>query len=443
MDWAMKFLPLAFREKQSDWFGQKGVNWHVSVCIFKDENQNLMQRTYTHTMDAVKQDWVAVASVLEHTLRTIKIQLPRINTVYLRSDNAGCYHCGSLWLAIPKITETTGITIARYDYSEPQNGKSYCDAKIAGHMRGKIRRSAASGSDVLTASDMKMAIDKHGGVTSCQAAYVAVDPNSLVKKITCPIKAITKISNVRFNNDDTITAWKAFEIGNGKKISINSTLNDVELNVDVHANFTIPTQPDGIIKKPTMPKQTDSESFNISCPEIGCILYFESYSDMNNHCLLGNHEHQDHKGSTFNDIKLRWKESCFNLTEDTIKFRCETGLKQGSNEQIMGWALKKERKVVRFSDNVKSYLSNIFEKGERSGIKANPSTVVRNMRVARDENGNKRFTPKEYLELGQIASFFSRLAVMQRCKTPIADIDQDLDAVILALNKADAVEQLL
>lgn len=59
-------------------------------------------------MDAVKQDWVAVASVLEHTLRTIKIQLPRINTVYLRSDNAGCYHCGSLWLAIPKITETTG-----------------------------------------------------------------------------------------------------------------------------------------------------------------------------------------------------------------------------------------------------------------------------------------------------------------------------------------------
>ncbi|VDH90625.1 Hypothetical predicted protein [Mytilus galloprovincialis] len=164
---------------------------------------------------------------------------------------------------------------------------------------------------------------------------------------------------------------------------------------------------------------------------------------MNNHCLLGNHEHQDHKGSTFNDIKLRWKESCFNLTEDTIKFRCETGLKQGSNEQIMGWALKKERKVVRFSDNVKSYLSNIFEEGERSGIKANPSTVVRNMRVARDENGNKRFTPKEYLELGQIASFFSRLAVMQRCKTPIADIDQDLDAVILALNKADAVEQLL
>jgi hypothetical protein len=41
MDWAMKFLPLSFREKQSEWFGQKGLNWHVCVCIFKDDESNL------------------------------------------------------------------------------------------------------------------------------------------------------------------------------------------------------------------------------------------------------------------------------------------------------------------------------------------------------------------------------------------------------------------
>ena len=37
MDWAMKFLPMLYRQKQSDWFGQKGLNWHVCVCIFKDD----------------------------------------------------------------------------------------------------------------------------------------------------------------------------------------------------------------------------------------------------------------------------------------------------------------------------------------------------------------------------------------------------------------------
>ena len=31
MDWAMKFLPISYRETQRDWFGKKGKSWHVSV----------------------------------------------------------------------------------------------------------------------------------------------------------------------------------------------------------------------------------------------------------------------------------------------------------------------------------------------------------------------------------------------------------------------------
>ncbi|XP_061185097.1 uncharacterized protein LOC133193145 [Saccostrea echinata] len=92
MDWAMKFLPIAFREKQSDWYGQKGVNWHVIVCIFKDETLNLKHRTFVHLIDSIKQDWIAVASILESTLTEIKEQLPDVRRAVLRSDNAGCYH---------------------------------------------------------------------------------------------------------------------------------------------------------------------------------------------------------------------------------------------------------------------------------------------------------------------------------------------------------------
>lgn len=40
MDWAMKFLPLLHREKQSDWFGQKGISCIVLGCTFwKVENR--------------------------------------------------------------------------------------------------------------------------------------------------------------------------------------------------------------------------------------------------------------------------------------------------------------------------------------------------------------------------------------------------------------------
>ena len=29
-DWAMKFLPRKYRESQSDWFGKRGLSWHLT-----------------------------------------------------------------------------------------------------------------------------------------------------------------------------------------------------------------------------------------------------------------------------------------------------------------------------------------------------------------------------------------------------------------------------
>lgn len=37
MDWAMKFLQIRFREKQSDWYGKRGLSWHISSVISRDE----------------------------------------------------------------------------------------------------------------------------------------------------------------------------------------------------------------------------------------------------------------------------------------------------------------------------------------------------------------------------------------------------------------------
>ena len=34
MDWATKFQQMKFREKQSEWFGKRGLSWHIS----SDEN---------------------------------------------------------------------------------------------------------------------------------------------------------------------------------------------------------------------------------------------------------------------------------------------------------------------------------------------------------------------------------------------------------------------
>ena len=38
MDWAMKFLPIGYRETQRDWFGKKGKSWLVSVAVKKGDD---------------------------------------------------------------------------------------------------------------------------------------------------------------------------------------------------------------------------------------------------------------------------------------------------------------------------------------------------------------------------------------------------------------------
>ena len=40
MDWAMKFLQMKYREKQSDWFAKRGISWHVSTVIFKQDTSS-------------------------------------------------------------------------------------------------------------------------------------------------------------------------------------------------------------------------------------------------------------------------------------------------------------------------------------------------------------------------------------------------------------------
>ncbi|CAC5387752.1 unnamed protein product [Mytilus coruscus] len=114
-------------------------------------------RTFTHLCGMVKQDWFAVASALDRTLTTIREQMSQIQEVFLRSDNANCYHCGCLWLSLHGISERTGIIITHYNYSEAQSGKSIFDAKIA-HMRLKMRMYVSSGRNITSQFEMQAAI---------------------------------------------------------------------------------------------------------------------------------------------------------------------------------------------------------------------------------------------------------------------------------------------
>ena len=69
--------------------------------------------------------------------------------------------------------------------------------------------------------------------------------------------------------------------------------------------------------------------------------------------------------------------------------------------------------ATRFSQKVKAYLNAKFELGEKNGLKADPNQVSADMRNARDEENNRRFSREEWLTKSQIKSFF-RLASARR-----------------------------
>ena len=43
MDWAMKWLLEKFREPQSDFFGKRGISWHITVVIRTNTNANELE----------------------------------------------------------------------------------------------------------------------------------------------------------------------------------------------------------------------------------------------------------------------------------------------------------------------------------------------------------------------------------------------------------------
>lgn len=169
VDWAMKFLQLRHREKQSDWYGKRGISWHVSSVITKNaETSKIEVSTYTHLIDSCTQDWYAVASILENLLINVRKRHPSVANVFIRSDEAGCYHNNLLIASLKDIGDRVGIKIASYDYSEPQHGKDICD-RILCPMKQAIRKYCDEGHDVLSARDMRKALIERpvSGVTAC------------------------------------------------------------------------------------------------------------------------------------------------------------------------------------------------------------------------------------------------------------------------------------
>ena len=70
-----------------------------------------------------------------------------------------------------------------------------------------------------------------------------------------------------------------------------------------------------------------------------------------------------------------------------------------------------------------------FKLGEKPGLKADPNQVSADMRNARDEENNRRFSREEWLTKSQIKSYFSRLASARRKGQETEEVDDQTEIV--------------
>ncbi|CAH3192358.1 unnamed protein product, partial [Porites evermanni] len=219
IDWAVKFIPTSFRETQRDWFGKKGKSWPLPVAITKAEDGTIEVNTPL-ALDCDQVPWHTIHAKKCFIIMTFRREHICNQNCFPRSDNAGCYHCPFLLLSLPSLGERIGVRIARYDFSEAQAGKDICDRRAAA-LKSHIRRYINEGNDVKTASDMKAAIDSHGGVKGCYSVVCKVDERSQ-NMTKHPLSGIQSLKNFVFTESGEMIAWRAYNVGPGKVFSAAS-----------------------------------------------------------------------------------------------------------------------------------------------------------------------------------------------------------------------------
>lgn len=293
-----------------------------------------------------------------------------------------------------------------------------------------MRTYAAEGNDVTTAEQMKIAIDKGSGVKGVYSVVVAVDTTNQVLN-SHSWKGINAINNLEYLQDGAIRVWKAFETGSGQlltKTQVEKLYKEDQqaTNLNVLIDFS-DNDTSGIIRLKTNEKNSNdlevecneadlllneceqyqelipdlSDGNVFCCSEYGCTKNYCSFEKLQEHLLSGKHKMRKECESTGDTVKRLWKEKTENIAGNAHIDLTEDLEDSASVCVEMGWALKKDKKYVRFSQNVKLYLNNVFMQGEVTGHKANPATTAVEMRNVM-EDGKKKFSPCEWLQPSHI-----------------------------------------
>ena len=292
-----------------EWFGKHGISWHISHCVCRTSSNECEVSVHSHLFCQSISQTVKLLLQLCHTLQEEKARHPEINEALYRSDCAGSYASGGQLFPIRHISRLTGISIKRYDFSEPQAGKGPCDRSSA-HQKSHVNRFLNEGNDVISAEQVKKALESHGGVRSV-VPHVVEYPESAGKCPTPRIPDVSLLHNYQYCNDG-LKVWKAYNIGTGKLVAWENLDKDGKIlpseiriiesgsqgnresikkeNTCLAAELPGPVKP---VRSPEESGNEDRDCGLFSCPEPGCVKQYITMDKLEKHIATEKHSFQD------------------------------------------------------------------------------------------------------------------------------------------------------
>ncbi|KXJ05237.1 uncharacterized protein LOC114574926, partial [Exaiptasia diaphana] len=376
LDWAMKFLPRKFRESQSDWFGKRGISWHITVAARRNDEGNITMVTFVHIFEKCSQISATVLAIIDDVFSQLKSFAPEISTVFLRQDNAGCYHSAEVLLSINQIGTKHNLRISM-DFSDPQGGKGSCDRKAAG-LKAKMKVHLNEGNDIETAEQMVAAIEAKGGVPGVRVRLCG--PQSEDVLFTAKWEGISFLNNMKFS-DEGITVRRAYGIGTGKmkkwkdfnlpknyhppsltdphEMSDQSALAGFSQVIPRHhSKQTQPQTSDGHLQQqdtaeedPIHDDNPEAESL-FFCSEAGCVKSFQKLSALENHLDCGRHKYALEQSTMFDKaMQLYASKLEEGATTDVPQITpILTEINEDTPMLQMGWALKNTKEYKRLTE---------------------------------------------------------------------------------------------
>ncbi|KAK3709231.1 hypothetical protein QZH41_015435, partial [Actinostola sp. cb2023] len=403
----------------------------VEVADMSDEHRARMTFDYQESVNRINA-WKA------HLLRSLNQEEGKQDALSQLDDETWAmkflphhYREQMTTTELTKIGARTEIKILRYAFSDPQAGKDICDRKTA-PMKAHIKRWANEGHDVLTAEDMKQAIESHGGLKGCRAAVVEVDTSKEIVKEN-KITGISLLNNFSFSEATGIRTWRAYDIGPGRLM----TYSDLQTVTQGDTGLKL-VQPFGtLIKEKGSVGESKRPNADIySCQESGCVLTFRTQREAETHMNTGKHRCELEPESLYDSIRKKWANRVTGITTAGKHHQAVASVPehQPCSSSAVGrsqsWALKRTKKASRMTDKAKAFLVDKFDQGTRSGLKADPIQISKEMKLIKDSTEKLMFTPEEWRTGQQISQLFSRLAAAQKQHQSDEDIaDEDVAAV--------------